>query len=104
MTIKSYLNDMKKNTLFYSKCNSCGKKQNEINNNEAFNYCTICKINICNNCIYNHDKSHFKIKNNQRAIRCNSHPKNNNISYCIDCNRHLCKECLKHRKHMRHNG
>ena len=103
MTIQNYLKDMKKNTLFYSKCNLCDKKQNEINNNETFNYCTNCQLIICNNCIFKHDKSHFKIKNNQRFIRCSLHPKNNNISYCIDCNCHLCKECLKHRKHMRHN-
>ena len=102
MTIKDYLNDMKKNTILYSKCYSCKKKQNEINNNEYFNYCTNCQLIICNKCINEHDKKHYIIKNNKRFIKCNLHPKNNNSNYCLDCNCHLCKECLKHRKHMRH--
>ena len=102
MTIKDYLENMKKNTYLYNKCNSCGKIQNQINNNDIFNYCTNCKTIICNNCILNHDKNHLKIKTNEIMTKCSFHPKNNNISYCLDCNRHICKECIKHRKHMRH--
>lgn len=102
MTINDYLNNMKKNAFLYNKCYSCQKQQNEINNNELFKYCTDCQLIICNNCIMNHDKQHFKIKNNLKTTICNLHPKNKNISYCVDCKCHLCKECLKHRKHMRH--
>jgi len=102
MTIKEYLDDMKKNTFLYSACSSCKKKQNEINNNEIFKYCTNCKIIICNNCIINHDKEHYIINNNKNLTVCPLHPKNNNLSYCLDCNCHICKECMKHRKHMEH--
>ena len=102
MTIKKYLEDMKKNTFLYSICSLCKKKQNEINNNEIFNYCTNCKLIICNSCIMNHDREHVTIKNNKNLTICPLHPKNNNISYCLDCNCHICKECMKHRKHMEH--
>ena len=102
MTIKDYLEKMKKNTFLYSACSSCKKKQNEINNNEIFNYCTNCKIIICNKCIINHDRKHYIIKNNKNLTICPLHPNNNNLSYCLDCNCHICKECIKHRKHMEH--
>ena len=102
MTIKDYLEKMKKNTFLYSECSSCKKKQNEINNNEIFNYCTNCKIIICNKCIINHDRKHYIFKNNKNMTICPLHPKNNNLSYCLDCNCHICKECMKHRKHMEH--
>ena len=102
MTIKDYLENMKKNTFLYSTCSSCKKNQNEINNSEIFNYCTNCKLIICNNCKMNHDKEHIIIKNNENLIICPLHPKNNNLSYCLDCNCHICKECMKHRKHMEH--
>ena len=102
MTIKEYLEDMKKNTFLYSICSLCKKKQNEINNDEIFNYCTNCKLIICNSCKMNHDKGHNIIKNNKNLTICPLHPKNNNLSYCLDCNCHICKECMKHRKHMEH--
>ena len=44
MEIKDYLNDMKKNTYLYNKCNSCQKQPNKFNNNEIFNYCLNSKI------------------------------------------------------------
>jgi hypothetical protein len=50
----------------------------------------------------NHEKGHDIIKNNQNLTICPEHPKNNNLSYCLDCNCHICKECMKHRKHMEH--
>ena len=102
MTIKEYLDEMKKNTYFYSKCKYCGIRQNKINNNQIFNYCTDCKYIICHKCIINHEQKHTKIKNNETMTKCSIHPKNDNISYCLDCNCHLCKECLKHRKHISH--
>ena len=102
MTIKDYLENMKKNTFLYSTCSSCKKNQNEINNNEIFNYCTECKLIICNNCKMNHEKEHDIIKNNKNLTICPLHPKNKNLSYCLDCNCHICKECMKHRKHMEH--
>ena len=102
MSIKDYLNDMKKYTYLYSECNSCKKQQNQMNSNEIFNFCTNCQLVICNNCSQNHNISHSIIKNNKTKIKCNLHPNNNNISYCLDCNCHLCIECLKHRKHMSH--
>ena len=43
MTIKDYLENMKKNTYLYNKCNLCGKIQNQINNKDIFNYCRIVK-------------------------------------------------------------
>ena len=103
MSIKDYLNNMKKNTYLYSACSSCKKNQNEVNNNEIFNYCTLCKIVLCNSCIANHDNGHYKIENNKILTNCLIHPKNYNISYCLDCNCHICNECIEHRKHMRHN-
>ena len=102
MKIEEYLNNMKKNTFLYNKCSKCQKQQNEINNSEIFNFCTNCNLIICNKCIFEHDKTHFLIKNNKRLTKCILHPKNNNSTYCFDCNCHLCKECLKHRKHIRH--
>ena len=102
MKIKDYLYKMKKNTYLYSKCNSCKKEQNTINNNKIFNYCTNCKLILCHECILNHDNNHIIIKNNETMTKCSLHPSNNNKSYCLDCNCHLCKECIKHRKHMRH--
>ena len=95
ITIKDYLKDMKKNTFYYNKCNSCGKQQNKINNNEIFNFCLNCKIILCNKCIVNHDKNHLSIKNNKIKTKCILHPKNNNLIYCLDCNCHLCKECFR---------
>ena len=43
MTIKDYLENIKKNIYLYNKCNSCGKIQNQINNKDIFNYCQIVK-------------------------------------------------------------
>ena len=63
MAIKDYLNNMKKNTFLYSICSSCKKNQNEVNNNEIFNYCTKCELVLCNNCLVNHDQEHDIIKN-----------------------------------------
>ena len=103
MAIKDYLNNMKKNTFLYSICSSCKKNQNEVNNNEIFNYCIQCKLVLCNNCKVNHDQKHNIIKNNQILTNCLLHPQNYNLSYCLDCNCHICKECIEHRKHMRHN-
>mgnify|MGYP006873070453 CR=1 FL=1 len=102
MTIKDYLTNMVKNTFLYSTCSSCKKNQKQINNNEIFNYCTKCKLIICNNCLANHDREHYIIKNNKNLTVCPLHPKNNNLGYCLDCNCHICKECMKHRKHMEH--
>ena len=103
MAIKDYLNNMKKNTFLYSICSPCKKNQNEVSNNEIFNYCTNCKLVLCNNCKVNHDQEHDIIKNNKILTNCPIHPKNYNLSYCLDCNCHICKECIQHRKHMRHN-
>ena len=103
MAIKDYLNNMKKKTFLYSICNSCKKNQNEVNNNEIFNYCIQCKLVLCNNCKVNHDQKHNIIKNNQILTNCLLHPQKYNLSYCLDYNCHICKECIEHRKHMRHN-
>ena len=102
MSIKDYLSNMKKNTFLYSECSLCKKNQNEANNNEIFDYCKQCKLVICNNCKASHDNNHCLIKNNRKLTNCLEHPKNYNISYCFDCNCHICKECIEHRKHMRH--
>ena len=101
MTIKNYLNDMIKKTYLFNECYNCKKKQNQINH-EIFNFCSNCKLVICNNCIKDHDNQHFIIKHNKAKTKCISHPNMNNVSYCLDCNYHLCNACLKHRKHMRH--
>ena len=103
MAIEEYLNKMKKNTCFYSKCNLCEKEQNKSNKNEIFNYCTNCKLILCLKCTINHYKNHIIIKNNETMTKCSLHPQNNNKSYCLDCNCHLCIECIKHRKHLMHN-
>ena len=103
MEIKDYLNDMKKNTYLYNKCNSCQKQPNEFNKNEIFNYCLCCKIFLCNKCIDNHDKNHLTLKSNKITTRCQIHSNNNYSLYCLDCKCHLCKDCLKNRKYMKHN-
>ena len=102
MSIKDYLNSMKLNTFLFSKCDKCQKQQNKINNEEIFKFCTNCKLIICNQCIFKHDKTHFFIKNNKILTKCSIHPKNYNYSYCLECNVHLCKECINNRKHMNH--
>ena len=93
-TIKEYLENMVKNTFLYIKCSSCKKQPNEINNNECFKFCFNCKINLCNKCIYNHEKNHIFIEADKTKIKCTIHPNNINKSYCIDCNTHLCEKCL----------
>ena len=93
---------MVKNTFLFTKCFSCKKQKNEINNNEYFKYCFNCKVNLCNSCIYNHDKKHMLIDINKTKIKCLLHPNNTNKSYCIDCTTHLCQDCLKQRKHIMH--
>lgn len=102
MSIKDYLKNMPKKTFLYSQCSSCKKSQNEINNSIIFKFCSNCKVILCNKCIFNHDKSHQFIGNNQINIKCGFHYQNNNKSFCIDCNTHLCEDCMKQRKHMMH--
>ena len=102
MTIKDYLKNMKQNTYFYSICSNCKKQQNTTYSNKIFNFCTNCQLVICDKCILNHNNSHLIIKNNKISTTCSLHPKNNNTIFCVDCNCHLCKECIKHRKHLRH--
>jgi hypothetical protein len=56
-SLKEYFEKMPKNTFLYSKCSSCQKQQNQINN-AIFKYCFDCKLILCNNCISEHDKTH----------------------------------------------
>lgn len=101
MSIKDYFETMPKNTFYYSECSNCKKKQNEVNK-QIFHYCFNCKLILCHQCIFNHNKEHIIIDNNKLNIKCPIHPKNNNKNYCFDCNVHLCEECLLERKHMMH--
>ena len=104
ITISDYINSMLKNTYLFDKCSICHICQN--NKNEIFDYCTKCKKILCNNCVYNHDKDetkkHLLIKNNEKSIYCDIHPKRENVEYCLDCKTHLCHECLKSRVHVMH--
>ena len=102
MTIKEYFQNMPQNSFLFSKCSSCKKQQNEINNKEIFKFCFNCKSILCNKCIFEHNKNHLFIGNNQLSIKCPTHYQNNNKSFCIDCNTHLCEDCMKQRKHMKH--
>ena len=72
-----------------------------------FNYCCSCKEILCNDCLKKHinknnKKEHNFIKNNQKNVFCNIHPKNENKEYCLDCKTHLCNECLTSGKHVMH--
>ena len=106
MTIKNFLIKSTKNTYIYSKCSTCNKQQNIINNDEVFKYCVNCKLVFCNKCLYKHNKEnnndHHIINNNEIKIKCLVHPNNYNCGYCLDCHCHLCYECLESREHIIH--
>ena len=106
LPIGNFLGQTTKNTYIYSKCSSCNKQQNRINNDEVFKYCVNCKLIFCNKCLYNHNKEnnndHHIINNNETKIRCMLHPNNYNCGYCLDCHCHICYECLETREHLIH--
>ena len=102
MLIKDFLKSCENNTYLFDKCSKCGKIQKEEADKFLFNYCPECKIIICNNCINNSSHEHNLIKNNERNIKCQIHPKNYNIIYCFNCGRHCCNECLKSKTHRGH--
>ena len=106
MTIKNFLLKSTKNTYIYSKCSSCNKQQNRINNDEVFKYCVNCKLVFCNKCLYKHNKEsnndHHIINNNEIKVKCLMHPNNYNCGYCLDCHCHICYECLESREHILH--
>ena len=106
MSIKNFLLKSTKNTYIYSKCSSCNKQQNRINNNEVFKYCVNCKLIFCNKCLFKHNKEnnndHHIINNNEIKIKCLVHPNNYNCGYCLDCHCHICYDCLESRDHIIH--
>ena len=111
--ISEYLYSMRKNTYLYSECSLCNRKQNEFKETPVFSYCIKCETIICPDCFEKHLKTNEKnhpslsieyiIKNNEKSIKCLSHPKEKNLAFCLKCNTHLCKECLKSEKHINHN-
>ena len=102
LPINLFLIQTTKNTYIYSKCSTCNKQQNRINNDEVFKYCTNCKLIFCNKCFYKHNKDHQIINNNETTIKCLTHPHNYNCGYCLDCHIHICYECLESRDHVIH--
>jgi hypothetical protein len=106
LPINLFLIQTTKNTYIYSKCSSCNKQQNRINNDEVFKYCVNCKLIFCNKCLYNHNKEnnndHRIINNNETKIKCLLHPNNYNCGYCLDCHCHICYDCLESRDHIIH--
>ena len=106
LPINLFLVQTTKNTYLYSKCSSCNKQQNRINNDEVFKYCVNCKLIFCNKCLFKHKKennnNHNIINNNEKNIKCLVHPNNYNCGFCLDCNCHICYECLESREHIIH--
>ena len=80
MSIKEYINLMKKNTYLFSKCSICGLEQNKTEGIRIFSYCIKCDEIICSECVSKHiekdNEKHpnlrdtFIIKNNERGIKC----------------------------------
>ena len=107
--INEYLNSMRKYTYLYSMCSLCQKKQNEFEYDSIFSYCIKCQKIFCSDCIKKHLKKNKKnhpeyiIKNNEKNVKCFSHPQEKNLAFCLKCNSHICKECLKSKKHINHN-
>ena len=106
LSIKNFLLKTTKNTYIYSKCSSCNKQQNRINNDEVFKYCVNCKLVFCNKCLYKHNlennNDHHIINNNEIKVKCLVHPNNYNSGFCLDCHCHICYECLESRDHIIH--
>ena len=76
-------------------CNNC----NTSRQNQTFYKCNSCKINICQKCIFNHNKSHRIINYEQKNSICLDHMKKY-ISYCNKCKKNLCELCEKdHNNH-----
>ena len=109
--ISEYLNSMKNHIYLFSECSLCSKKQNETNT-PVFSYCIKCNVVICSDCLDKHLKSNEKnhhefnneyiIKNNEKNIRCFSHPEEKNLAFCFDCNTHICEKCMKNKRHITH--
>ena len=112
MAINKYLASMRKNTYLESKCSLCPIKQNELKQTPIFSYCIKCDKIICSECLQGHlelnEKNHpnldkeYIIKNNEKSIKCLSHPKENNSAFCFECNTHICNKCDKDKTHMGH--
>ena len=106
MSIKNFLLKCPKNTYIYSKCSSCNKQQNRINNDEVFKYCVNCRLVFCIKCLYKHNNDNYNdhhiINNNEIKVKCLVHPNNYNCGYCLDCHCHICYECLESREHIIH--
>ena len=112
--IREYLDSMRKFTDLCTECSLCNKKKNEFKDISIFSYCIKCDTIICSSCLKKHletnKKNHhginerkYIIKNNEKSIRCLSHPIEKNIAFCLKCNTHICKECMKNHKHINHN-
>ena len=100
MLIQDYLLSININ-----KCNLCQKEKSK----EDLEFCTKCKIIICNDCIDNHIEKNkdvcnkeFFINLNEIGIKCFSHPNKNITCFCENCQRHLCHDCLKSKEHKGH--
>ena len=87
MDFDNFINDIN--------CFECRKNNSE---NNQINYCTICKKNICDQCVKNHvqkegaSKSNIIYPNNLIDLFCNKH---NKIcyNYCTSCKKNICSEC-----------
>ena len=81
------------------KCDICENNKNNTQNNE-FDRCLKCKINLCLLCKSNHDKSHNIIQFEQNYSVSEKH--NENCSkYCNDCKMIICTSCSN--EHKSHN-
>ena len=91
-SMEFYLTD---NTRSYQKCFNCHLKNPCL-------YCNQCKIFICSNCSFTHNKDHHNcISDDIIRNKCIVHPKKYYKFHCYDCKVELCKQC-KDQKHSNH--
>ena len=81
--------------LSMKKCTKCNKNKKS----KDFQRCINCKIDLCTDCIVNHEQNHDIIDSNLKYYRCELH----NISYskyCTNCKLNICSTCLvNHQNH-----
>ena len=85
------------NNIYYpsytKECSKC-KKQTVI---IKINYCSLCKLFLCKNCLNEHKKDSCNISNYYSLLEnlCNEHEQKIKEYYCVECQKFFCKLCLQ---------
>ena len=101
-SFKEFFNKIKNENNNNKLCNICLSVINEI---DKLNFCSTCKVFICEKCIIEHLKissNHFFIDKKNTNKTCNN-CYNLGKYFCFDCVKNLCDSCYDKHKQLIHN-